>query len=63
MSCRASTAGRVRGGKRQIQDGPYAGTRVRLGGYFIIDVPSLEDALTEAFLKARIRWPADGIPT
>lgn len=36
---------RVAGGQRQVQDGPYADTREHLGGYFVIDVPSLEDAL------------------
>ncbi len=36
---------RVRGGKRIVQDGPYADTKEHLGGYFIIDVPSLDVAL------------------
>jgi hypothetical protein len=40
-----STTVRVRDGRRQVQDGPYADTREHLGGYFIIDVPSLDDAL------------------
>ena len=36
---------RLRGGKRLVQDGPYADTKEQLGGYFVIDVPDLETAL------------------
>jgi hypothetical protein len=36
---------RVRDGKRVIHDGPYADTKEHLGGYFIIEVTSLDDAL------------------
>jgi hypothetical protein len=36
---------RVRDGKRVIHDGPYADTKEHLGGYFIIEVPHLDDAL------------------
>jgi hypothetical protein len=43
----ASTV-RVRNGKRQVQDGPYADTREHLGGYVIVDVPTLDDALAWA---------------
>jgi hypothetical protein len=35
----------VRGGKRLIHDGPYADTKEHLGGYFIIEVPGLDQAL------------------
>ena len=35
----------VRGGKRVIHDGPYADTKEHLGGYFIIEVPGLDEAL------------------
>ena len=35
----------LRNGKRVIHDGPYADTKEHLGGYFIIEVPSLDDAL------------------
>lgn len=40
----ASTV-RVRGGERQIQDGPFAETREIAAGYIVIDVPSLDEAL------------------
>lgn len=39
------TAMRLRDGKRQVQDGPYADTKEQLGGYYIINVPDLDAAL------------------
>lgn len=41
----AGTSVRVREGRRQVQDGPYADSKDLLGGYVIIDVPSLDEAL------------------
>ena len=38
----------LRDGKRVIQDGPYADTKEMLGGYFIVDVASLDEALAWA---------------
>lgn len=52
-----ATTVRVRDGKRQVQDGPFADTREHLGGYFIIDVPSLDNALEWA---ARAPCAANG---
>ena len=43
----ASTV-RVSEGKTKILDGPYAETKEQLGGYFIIDVPDLDAALSWA---------------
>jgi hypothetical protein len=40
-----ATTVRVRGGHRQVLDGPYAQTKDLLGGYVVIDVPSLDEAL------------------
>jgi len=40
-----STTVRLRGGKRQVQDGPFAETREQLGGYVILNVDSLDKAL------------------
>ena len=40
-----ATTVRLRGGKRQVQDGPFADTREHLGGYVILDVDSLDKAL------------------
>jgi hypothetical protein len=36
---------RVQNGQRHVQDGPFADVREHLGGYFIIDVASLDEAL------------------
>lgn len=39
------TTVRLKGGKRQVQDGPYADTKEQLGGYIILELPSLDAAL------------------
>ena len=36
---------RVRDGRRQVQDGPFAEPKEQLGGFIVIDVPSLDAAL------------------
>ncbi len=41
----SATTLRLRDGKRQVQDGPYAETKEQLGGYYVIDVPDLDTAL------------------
>jgi len=33
------------GGKRQIQDGPYANTKEQLGGFILMELPSLDRAI------------------
>jgi hypothetical protein len=43
-----ATSVRVRGGKRTVHDGPFAETREQLGGYFIIDVANLDEAIAVA---------------
>jgi hypothetical protein len=43
-----ATTIRIRGDKRQIQDGPYADTKELLGGYLVIEVASLDEALVWA---------------
>ena len=40
-----ATTLRMSGGKRQIQDGPFADSKEQLGGYFVINVGSLDEAL------------------
>lgn len=42
---RTATTVRVSGGQRQVQDGPFADTHEHLGGYFIVEVASLDEAL------------------
>jgi hypothetical protein len=44
----AATTLRIRDGKRTVQDGPFADTKEQLGGYFVIEVKDLEDALAWA---------------
>jgi hypothetical protein len=39
------TTVRLRGGQRQVQDGPHADTKEQLGGYIILELPSLDAAL------------------
>ncbi|MGV2976425.1 YciI family protein [Roseibium sp.] len=36
---------RVRGGKVETMDGPFAETKEHLGGFYLIDVPDLDTAL------------------
>lgn len=43
-----ATSVRVRDGKRQITDGPFAETTEQLGGYYIIDVDNLDEAIAIA---------------
>lgn len=35
----------VRDGKRRVQDGPYADTKEQLGGFTILELPSIDAAL------------------
>jgi hypothetical protein len=41
---RAATTVRVRDGETTVTDGPFAATREQLGGYFVLDVASLDEA-------------------
>ena len=45
-----STAVSVRhsAGETQITDGPFAETKEQLGGFYVVDVPGMEDALRYA---------------
>jgi hypothetical protein len=43
-----ATSVRVRRGKHEVLNGPFAETREQLGGYYLIDVPDLDAALTWA---------------
>ena len=40
-----ATTVRLRDGKRYVQDGPFADAKEQLGGFTILDVPSLDAAL------------------
>ena len=43
-----ATSLRVRGGKVETMDGPFAETKEHLGGYYLIEVPDLDAALRYA---------------
>ena len=40
-----ATSVRVREGRRQVTDGPFAETREQLGGFFLIDAANLDEAI------------------
>ena len=40
-----ATVVRLENGKRYVQDGPFAESKEQLGGFMILDVPSLDEAL------------------
>jgi hypothetical protein len=44
----SGTTVRVANGKTEVLDGPYAETKEQLGGYYMIDVPDLDAALSWA---------------
>jgi hypothetical protein len=44
----AGTTVRVANGKTEVLDGPYAETKEQLAGYYMIDVPDLDAALSWA---------------
>ena len=57
---------RVKDGKSKVLNGPYAETKEQLGGYFIIDVPDLDAAISWAArcpgasagtVEVRPTWP------
>jgi hypothetical protein len=43
-----ATTVRVTDGKSQVLDGPYADSKEQLGGYYLIDVPDLDAAISWA---------------
>jgi len=64
----SATASTVRsaGGKTQVLDGPYAETKEQLGGFYIIEAPDLDGALSWAercpgaaigAIEVRPLWP------
>jgi hypothetical protein len=43
-----ATTVRMKNGKAEVLDGPYADTKEQLAGYYLIDVPDLDAALSWA---------------
>jgi hypothetical protein len=44
QSVATATTVRIRGGKNQITDGPFAETREQLGGYYLVEAKDLDEA-------------------
>lgn len=44
----AATTVRVRNGKTQVTDGPFAETKEQLGGYYLVEAKDLDDAIAIA---------------
>ena len=53
-----ATTVRVRGGKVLSTDGPFAETKEQLGGYYMIDVPDLDEAVRWATLCPGAKYGA-----
>jgi hypothetical protein len=53
-----ATTVRIRGGTQHVQDGPFADTKEQLGGFMILDVPSLDVALDWAARCPAARYGA-----
>jgi hypothetical protein len=51
-----ATSLRVRDGKRVVTDGPFAETREQLGGFFLIDVQDLDQAIDIAGKIPAGKW-------
>jgi len=63
---------RVRDGKTHVTDGPYAETHEVVGGFYLVDVPTIEDAIRFAEQHPGARYGTveiravrkfDGLPT
>ena len=61
-----ATTVRVSNGKSQVLNGPFADSKEQLGGYFIVDVPDLDAAISWAarcpgsshgVVEVRPLWP------
>ena len=66
----SATTVRVANGKTNVLNGPYADTKEQLGGFYMIDVPDLDAALSWAsrcpgasrgVIEVRPVWPMDAI--
>ncbi len=53
-----ATTLRMRGGRVETMDGPFAEVREHLGGYYIVDVENLDAALKYAALLPAAAWGA-----
>ena len=51
-----ATSVRQREGKRLLTDGPYAETKEQLGGYYLIEVKNLDEAIAIAERVPSAQW-------
>lgn len=51
-----ATSVRVRNGKTETMDGPFAETKERLGGYYLLDCRDLDQAIEMASLIPSAQW-------
>ncbi|HET8710703.1 MAG TPA: YciI family protein [Spongiibacteraceae bacterium] len=58
QSARTSKKVKVREGKALITDGPFAETKEQLGGFFLIEANSLDEAI-----KIASKWPGARVGT
>jgi hypothetical protein len=56
QSATVSTTYTARAGTAEVHDGPFADTKERLGGIFVIDVPDLDAALAWAKQCPAAQW-------
>jgi len=56
----AATTVRIEGGRRRIVDGPYMETKEQLGGFALLEVADLDEAMAWA---ERTPWNGDGCTT
>lgn len=60
----ATTTVTLAGGEFVVQDGPFADTKERLGGTFVIEVPDLDAAMEWAKRAPSVSWgPVEIRPT
>ena len=71
LSIRTATSVSSRNGRTEVRDGPFAETKEQLGGYVLVDVPNLDEAIAiaERFPSAlrgtveiRPLFELDGLP-
>jgi hypothetical protein len=53
-----ATTVRVRNGKRNVTDGPFAETKEQLGGYYLVEARDLDEAIELAARIPSVRWGA-----
>ena len=53
---KTATTVRMRDGKRQLTDGPFAETREQLGGYYLVDAKDLDEAAEIAGRIPGAKW-------